>query len=561
MISDDRTLLTIPHLAEKQWREAGDRVFVEEVGDEPGPARAKSSRIETYTEFLGRSSALAHHLTSLGVGPGAYVAILLPNSVEALHAWMAIALAGAVEVPLRPMVGGEVLRHALALTRPSVVIADSRSADALADVLDSLPVIHDVVWVDFDAFSAVKASRFSRLRNHSYADIVAVPRTLPAVVCKPSSPASVMLTSGTSGPSKGVLLPHAQVCLIARVCGQATQARAADVFYCVHPLNHIAGKFMGVLSTFATGGKVILDTRFDARHWLTRIRRYGATVSIAHGPMLQMLAATPSSAEDSAHGLWRLMCSPMPRHLTQRLESRFGFRRIEMWGMTETGCVTWTNLDEPHPLGSAGKVLSEWYELQIADPETDECLPVGGVGEIMVRPRYPFTMMQGYVAMPEKTVEAWRNSWFHSGDAGYFDSEGNLYFVERLKDRIRSRSENISSYDIEMAAGTVPGVIDAAAVGVPSEFDGDDDIKLFVTLQPGAVLDGEALLRHLAGKLPHFMLPRFIEFITSIPRTPTQKVKKSALRSRARSDAAWDRKAAGIRLRDLYDTQSDVAPN
>ncbi len=145
------------------------------------------------------------------------------------------------------------------------------------------------------------------------------------------------------------------------------------------------------------------------------------------------------------------MCSPMPKQLTETFESRFGLRRIEMWGMTETGCVTWTDLDDPHPIGSAGKTLVDFYELQIADPDTDEPLPAGQVGEILVRSRHPFTMMQGYLAMPEETRISWRNLWFHTGDAGYLDSEGNLYFVERLKDRIRSRSENISAYDIERA--------------------------------------------------------------------------------------------------------------
>ena len=557
MITDDRSLWTIPHIADRQWRDAGDRIFVEEAGD--GIDASIGGRRETYAEFLGRSSALARYLMDLGVTPGEHVAILLSNGIPALHAWMAIALAGAVEVPLRPMVGGEVLRHALALAQCRVIVADARSADALAGVLDDLPSIRNVMWIDPGALPDATASRFASVVNHAYADAIAVPQALPPVTCKPSSPASVMLTSGTSGPSKGVVLPHAQVCLIAKVCAEATQAGPGDVFYCVHPLNHIAGKFMGVLSTFATGGRIVLDTRFDAQRWLSRIRQYGVTVSIAHGPMLEMLAATRRSVDDCAHGLRRLMCSPMPRHLTDTLEARFGFRRIEMWGMTETGCVTWTRLDEPHPLGSAGKVLSKWFEFLIGDPETDEALPTGQVGEILVRPKYPFTMMQAYLAMPEQTVDAWRNCWFHSGDAGYLDAQGNLYFVERLKDRIRSRSENISSYDIEAAAGRVDGVAEAAAVGVPSGYEGDDDIKLFVALNPGVTPDAEALLRELARRLPHFMLPRYIEFVASIPRTATQKIRKSELRSREPSSSLWDRKAAGIRLRDLYDAQPDTA--
>jgi crotonobetaine/carnitine-CoA ligase len=162
-------------------------------------------------------------------------------------------------------------------------------------------------------------------------------------------------------------------------------------------------------------------------------------------------------------------------------------------------------------------------------------------------------MMQGYIGMPKETLDAWRNLWFHTGDAGYFDADGNLYFVERLKDRIRSRSENISSYDIEVAALAVPGVSDAAAVGVPSGYEGDDDIKLFVVYKGQEELTPTDLLKALARKLPHFMLPRYIEIVDHLPRTPTAKVMKKALREMGNHSDTWDRKADGLRLRDLYE--------
>lgn len=534
----DRSSWSIPQLALRSLREAPDSIFVEEV----------DGGRETYAEFVGRSAALAHHLSSLGVQPAEVVAIILPNGIPALHAWLGIALSGATEMPLRYGISGDLLCHPLTMGQCRTVITDETGLSAILAESAKLPLIETVILVGEGPASGDAGFPFA---VYSYAAIIATLHACPELTFMSGDVASIMLTSGTSGPSKGVMIPHGQACLIARSCIAANRANAQDVFYCVHPLNHIAGKFMIVLAALATGARLVLDKRFDAERWLERVRRYGVTVSIAHGPMLEMLAAVPETPLDRDHRLWRLMCSPMPKQLTQSIEARFGLRRIEMWGMTETGCATWTDLDHPHPIGSAGKTLDDFYEIEIADPATDEPLPVGQVGEILVRSKHPFIMMQGYLAMPEETLAAWRNLWFHTGDAGYFDADGNLYFVERLKDRIRSRSENISSYDIERVALSLRNITEAAAVGVASEFDGDDDIKLYlVAEQPRP--DPDEIVRGMARQLPHFMIPRYIEFVSELPRTPTSKVKKSVLRQNAFAGAHWDRKAAGVRLRELY---------
>ncbi len=528
---DERSLWSIPQLALRSLQAVPDNTFVEEV----------DGGSETYFDFIGRAASLAHDLSELGVKAGEVVAIILPNGIPALHAWLAIALTGATEMPLRHGLSGDLLYHPLTMGRCRTVIADHDGLLALRAGIEKLPWIENVILVGGADTLGRDGHSF---RVHSYETIIALRCTSPQLTSTSGDIASIMLTSGTSGPSKGVMIPHAQACLIARSCIAATRTGTQDVFYCVHPLNHIAGKFMIVLSALATGGKLILDAKFDAEHWLERVRRYGVTVSIAHGPMLEMLAATTETSSDRDHKLRRLMCSPMPKQLTASFEARFGVRRIEMWGMTETGCATWTDLDTPHPIGSAGKTLDGFYEIQIADPATDEPLPAGQVGEILVRSKHPFTMMQGYLAMSEETQSAWRNLWFHTGDAGYFDAEGNLYFVERLKDRIRSRSENISSYDIERAALSVDGIIEAAAVGVSSEFEGDDDIKLYLVSESTRP-DPEAILRVMAKQLPHFMIPRYVEFISELPRTPTSKVRKNVLRQNAFASAHWDRKARG----------------
>jgi crotonobetaine/carnitine-CoA ligase len=219
--------------------------------------------------------------------------------------------------------------------------------------------------------------------------------------------------------------------------------------------------------------------------------------------------------------------------------------------MTEINAVCWSPLEEPLRLGSCGRVADEWYDFRVVSPDTDDEVPCGAIGEFVVRPKLPFTIMQGYHGMPEKTVETWRNLWFHTGDSGYVDKDGYVYFVDRLGDRIRRRAENISSYEIEAAAAAHPDVLECAAIGVPSGFQGDDDIKLYVVQRPGIAESGEALIRFLASRLPHYMVPRYVEFLDALPRTPTNKVQKAKLRALETGDRNFDRKAAGLSLSDL----------
>ena len=313
---------------------------------------------------------------------------------------------------------------------------------------------------------------------------------------------------------------------------------------------------MGVFATFASGGRIVLDQRFDAEHWLERIHHFGVTLSIAHGPMIEMIYRRPASTADSDHAMRRLMCCPLPKQIADSFEERFGLRGIEMWGMTEVACPCWTSLDGPRIPKSCGRALSEWYDVAIIDPDTDEVLPLGMTGEIVVRPRHPWTTMQGYLGMPDQTVEAWRNMWFHTGDAAYVDADANFFFVDRIKDRIRRRAENISSYDIEAVAQQYPGIREAAAVGVPSDYEGDDEIKLCIVEAAADAVVPKDLLRFLALRLPHAMVPRYIEFLDVLPRTPTNKVRKRELRADGVSPRTWDRRASGIKLRQLIEEPS-----
>jgi crotonobetaine/carnitine-CoA ligase len=269
--------------------------------------------------------------------------------------------------------------------------------------------------------------------------------------------------------------------------------------------------------------------------------------------MLEMIHAVPPAADDDDHAMTRVLAAPFPRRIARDFEKRFGVRGLECWGMTEIGIVTWPDLDWPAPAGSCGRVDREHFDLRIVDPETDEEVPVGEAGEIVVRPNRPWVLFQGYLGMADAMVDAWRNGWFHTGDTGRLDADGNLFFIDRVKDKIRRRAENIASYDIESAANAHPAILEAAAVGIASEFEGDDDIKLTIVLRNGSHVGPGDLIAFLAGELPHFMVPRYIERREALPRSPTNKIQKADLRASGAGGDVWDRKAAGLSLKDIFE--------
>ncbi len=503
----------------------------------------------SYGQMAAAALRVAGGLSAIGVKPDETVVILADTSVETVAAWLGIGFAGGIEVWINSGYRGSVLEHALKITSAATILIGERFLPALLEVQPNLPLLRNIV-----VLGAPEATRpdLADVEYHEFQRLIeTAPLPVPKLpVRRPSDIASVIFTSGTSGPAKGVMMPQGQVVHLVYETVSGLGLEAGDICYCAHPLYHMAGKFMGVLSTMAVGGSVVLDSAFQPGRWLERIRASGATVTLAHGPMIEMIHGEPKSAADRNHAVRRMMACPMPRRIAADFEQRFGIRQIEVYGMTEIGAPCWTPADTDCPAGSSGRVDMEDYDFKVVDPDTDEEVLQGTIGEFVFRPKKPWMMMQGYMGMPDKTVEAWRNMWFHTGDSGFVDADGYLFYVDRLGDRIRRRGENIASYDIEAAAQTHPAVRECAAVGIPSEFEGDDDILLALVLTEDAVVTPEALLGFLAEQLPHFMVPRYIQFCAALPRTPLGKIQKSRIRS-GFDDGAWDRKQAGISLRQL----------
>jgi crotonobetaine/carnitine-CoA ligase len=345
-------------------------------------------------------------------------------------------------------------------------------------------------------------------------------------------------------------MPHAHLYLFGQNAAAALRLSRDDVFYCCMPLFHANALFMQAYPSLIVGCKMILTRSFSASRWLDHIRAFGATVTNTLGVMTEFVYRQPPRPEDREHRLRVVLAVPIAPELGEPFQQRFGTKLLEGYGMTEVNIPTYMPYDEEIRENSCGKVLDEWFEMKIVDPDTDEELPPNTVGEMVVRPKEPWCFMVGYNDMPDKTVEAWRNFWFHTGDAGTYDEDGYFYFVDRIKDCIRCRGENISSYEVEMVLNGHEAVTESAAVAVKSEIaGGEDEIKACIVLRPGAQLEPEVLLDYCQERMPRFAVPRYVEFISELPKTPTEKIQKHKLRGPGLTPDTWDREAAGYKLK------------
>jgi crotonobetaine/carnitine-CoA ligase len=533
---------TVPAILKKAVQTFGDKPFLELAG----------GKCETYQQTAAKVNEFAARLYGLGVRHGHRVLSMLPNSHGAVHTWLAINQLNAVDVGINTGYKGKSLEHAANLSEAQVIVTTASYLEVITRSAENFVHLRTVVLLGDTSINDVSHGKLSVV---AYDDLPStVLQDLPENDAAPWDIGSVIYTSGTSGAAKGVLLPHAQIALLAKRSAEKMDLGPEDVFFSFYPMYHMAGKFMSVLATMVVGGKVVLDSGFVPEQWLSRIKEYGATVTAAHGPMLEMVYALPPSSADRDHALRLIRTAPFPKRIAASFQERYGVRGMEVWGMTEIGIACWSDYRESLHVGSCGYVDKDYFDFAVLDAH-DRPVGVGQVGEFALRPKYPWTIMQGYLGMPEKTLEVWRNLWFHTGDCGYVSETGHVYFVDRTKERIRRRAENISAGDIESAMLLHDGVKEAAAVGVNSGYEGDDDILLCIVTKNAVKRDPVELLRFLMAELPHFMMPRFICQVQALPRTATGKLQRTVLKDIFNTNEVWDRKTAGISLRDLVTSQ------
>jgi crotonobetaine/carnitine-CoA ligase len=379
----DKTEWVLDRVLRQRAEATPDRPFLEVVGD----------RCETYGETLEAASRLASRLVELGVGQGDTVVIMAPNSFEAVHGWIAVNMLGAIDVTINTAYRGHLLEHALNMAEARIMLLDEQFLPVLRESEANLPHLETAAHfrTTGTAYEAPPPA-FERLALLPLWGNVTPPPADAADRAVFSDIASVIYTSGTTGPAKGVMMPHAQTHQLAWQTVQMLRMGEDDVMYCFHPLFHMAAKFMGVYSSMLAGGKVVLDARFTAENWLARVRKYGATVGLAHGPMIELIHDQPVAADDADNPMRRIMACPFPKRIAAEFEERFDLRGFEVWGMTEINVPCWHPYDAPLKVGSCGRIVDDWVEFQIVDPETDEPVTDGEVGEFIVRHKEPWVI-------------------------------------------------------------------------------------------------------------------------------------------------------------------------
>jgi crotonobetaine/carnitine-CoA ligase len=350
-----------------------------------------------------------------------------------------------------------------------------------------------------------------------------------------AAPALVLFTSGTTGRSKGCLLSHRFAVRQAELMVRNFGLRADDVLYCPFPLFHLDATVMTVMPALVLGAVAAIGERFSASGFWPEVRAMGATVFDFMGATLTILHKRQSEVDDGDHRVRLGWGVPMPDFAAE-FEDRFRVKLVEAYGSTDVGVPIYSDPALPRRPGSCGRPIPE-YDVRIVDA-SDRPVPVGGVGEIVVRPNEPGLINDGYLGMPAESLAARRNLWFHTGDLARQDADGYVYFVGRLSDSIRRRGENISAFEVEEVVAAHPDILEAAAYGVPSDLT-EEDVMVAVVPRPGRTVDPAALVAWCADRMARHMVPSYVDVVAALPKTPTEKVEKHALKARGVTPTTW----------------------
>ena len=514
--------LVLPHLLAALAEEHPDRTFLQEV----------DGGLATYADLHRHTLTWADAYRRLGVEPGDRVAVMLPTGIEAVSAWLGLSWLPALEVPINTAYVGRMLRYVLEHSGSKLLVTTAAYLDPLRDVAEGLTHLGAVVVSDIGEPAAELPFRVIGRREFLSGASPAEGLYGPG----PADIATVMYTSGTTGPSKGVLMPWAQLHATAAASIFTGDFGSEDAYYLPFPLFHISGK--GPIYTFAlVGGRVVMRPSFNTTAFWDDIRRYRCTTTLLLGAMANFIGRQPPQPDDADTPLHTAVMVPLIPELDD-FKQRFGVRVSTAFNMTEVSVPIHSDGWTLANLESCGK-LRPGHEVRVVDEDDDDVGP-GRVGELLVRTDEPWTLMAGYLDMPEATTAAWRNLWLHTGDAFRYDTDGNYYFCDRISDTIRRRGENISSAEVEAVVNEHPGVLESAAVAIPSEW-GEDDVKIVVVARPGRTVAPQDLVEFLSPRLPRFMLPRYVELVDGLPKTPTEKVRKVELRAQGITPTTWDR--------------------
>jgi crotonobetaine/carnitine-CoA ligase len=508
-----------------QSRKYGDRILAE-----------FDDRSLSYLDLHHDSLRIAAGLQKYGVRKGEPVMLMLGNRSEYLTTFFATAHTGAVAVPVNIALKGAALAHVFRTTRPRILVIDAAFMDRFLEAAGGADGLDHIFVMGGSAAGPAPTSRpFDELRSAP-----AEPETMQI---RNGDPWSIMFTSGTTGVAKGVILSHQQVASAAWDTVHDLGMDEASVFYTFHPLFHLNGLVFGPLAAILAGGKTVVRMSFPREHTLADLRRCAATHWVVLPFMVRELLSAPERLDDADNALRIVLTLGLTETEITEFQERFGCTLASGYGSTEAGMICRFQTQYP---ATAGRV-SDRYQMRIVDHAGND-VPEGETGEIWVRARRPFDCMLGYYNMPEATAAAFSGGWFRTGDLGYLDANKCLNFTDRLKDSLKRRGENISTFEVEKALMTFPGVRGVAVVGYRDGSGMDEEVRAFIEVSADALenFDYGALIRHCSKNLAYFMVPRFINLVAELPRTSLGKIEKEKLKQIPLSPSAFDLKTSGM---------------
>jgi crotonobetaine/carnitine-CoA ligase len=512
------------------------------AADPDGPYLDFEGTCYTAREMDAESTRVAHGLDALGVRHGDRIATLLENRAEQVVSFFAALKLGAIQVPINTAYKGEFLRHQLTDSGAKVFVVQGEFASRAVEVVGAeTPDLAACITV------GVVDAVIDATPTTSWDELLATGSDEPidSSRVRPSDLACFIYTAGTTGPSKGCMLPQNYIVSLADQIARAWDRQPDDVILTPLPLFHFNAISVCVVGSLVVGGSAAIERRFSVSNFWPEIKRTGATMVSMLGSLAILIANADDHPDQVGHKLRLCAAAPMPPDTDKAWQERFGCATFSGgYGLTEASLVSMLDVGEPNKPGACGRPNEHEFEVRLVDDDDVE-VPVGETGEIVCRPTGPNLMFAGYWNRPDATVEATRNLWFHTGDLGRLDDDGYLYFVDRKKDALRRRGENISSFEMEKVLFGHEAIRDAAVHAVPSPV-GEDDVKVTVVLQDGVGLSEEDLCRWVAERVPFFAIPRYIEFRDDLPRNPVGRVLKYQLRDEGVTAATWDREAAGV---------------
>lgn len=498
----------------------------------------------TLGEFNDQINQVANGFLALGVKKGDKVAIMLPNCPEFLCTWFGLNKIGAVEVPINVSLKGEGLIYQIVQSDAVALVADTQYLDNLSNVAERLDTVRHTIFLDTKG-SDNGVPRLPGCEEMSFAEFSDRPVTSPDITVDCTDMASILYTSGTTGVSKGVEMSHYYWYDIWSESVKYSRYTEDDVLYTGLPFFHGNAQGITVGPVILADARAVIVERFSASRLWDDCRRWECTEANYIGGIIPILLKQERRQDDGDNPVRLMVGAAAPQEEWHEFQRRFNTKILEVYGMTECYCCLASPYDEPRA-GSCGKPITGW-DVKIVDDDANEREP-GKLGEFVARSQRQHVGTTGYYKNPEATAELTRDGWIHTGDLGRMDADGYFYFVDRKKQAIRRRGENISSFEVETIINSHDAVLESCVVGVPSDV-GEEDVKAVVVLKQGRAITEEDLIHWCEPRLAYFAIPRYIAMRKELPKTPSERIEKFKLKAEGITEDCWDREEAGVILK------------